>query len=80
MEDATSQGRVDMTVLFQGRVLVFEFKVVEQEPEGRAMEQLLARNYAAKYLDRGEPVFLIGVEFSREQRTVTGFQARAVDG
>ncbi|NCC24738.1 MAG: hypothetical protein EOM25_05990 [Deltaproteobacteria bacterium] len=76
VEDATSRGRVDMTVFFEGRVLVFEFKVVELEPEGRAMEQLLFRDYAAKYRDRGEPVFLIGVEFSREKRSVAGFEWR----
>jgi hypothetical protein len=76
VEDATSRGRVDMTVLFEGRIYIFEFKVVELEPEGRAMEQLLTRDYAAKYQGRNEPVYLIAVEFSREKRTVVGFEAR----
>ena len=40
VEDATSHGRVDMTVLFQNEVLIFEFKVVEMGPEGKAMQQL----------------------------------------
>jgi len=79
VEDATSRGRVDMTVFFEGRVYIFEFKVVDQEPEGRAMDQLVARDYAAKYRSRGEPVYLIAVEFNREQRTVVGFEARTAD-
>jgi len=79
VEDATSRGRVDMTVLFEKRVYIFEFKVVELEPEGRAMEQLLSREYAAKYRSRAEPVYLIAVEFSREKRTLVGFEARTAD-
>ncbi|MFA7426097.1 MAG: AAA family ATPase [Desulfosarcinaceae bacterium] len=78
VEDTTSQGRVDMAVLFEGRVLLFEFKVVEQAPEGKALAQLVAKGYADKYLDRGEPVYLIGVEFSRRTRSVCGFEVQEV--
>ncbi len=78
VEDATSQGKVDMTVLFNNVVLIFEFKVVEIEPGGRAMEQLLNKAYADKYMDRGEPVFLIGVEFSREKHELVGFEVETV--
>ncbi|VBB43551.1 conserved hypothetical protein [uncultured Desulfatiglans sp.] len=78
VEDATSRGRVDMTVLFVGRVFVFEFKVVELEPEGRALEQILARRYAEKYQDLGRPIHLIGVEFSRKERNLCGFEVRSL--
>ncbi|MFA7607825.1 MAG: PD-(D/E)XK nuclease domain-containing protein, partial [Rhodocyclaceae bacterium] len=66
-------GRLDMAVRFNGNVYLFEFKVVELEPEGAALAQIKARGYADKYRDRNEPVHLIGVEFSREQRKVVGF-------
>jgi len=78
LEDATSRGRVDMTVLFEGRVFVFEFKVVEQEPEGRALEQILARRYADKYLDLRRPIHLIGIEFSRRERNLCAFEVRSL--
>ncbi|NCC84326.1 MAG: hypothetical protein EOM03_09395, partial [Clostridia bacterium] len=42
LEDATSEGRIDMTVLFDGAVFIFEFKVVEDNPGGRALEQIKA--------------------------------------
>ena len=74
LEDATSLGRIDMTVLFDGAVFIFEFKVVEDSPEGRALEQIKTKRYAKKYRAPGQPIHLIGIEFSRQTRTVTGFE------
>ncbi|MCQ4346397.1 ATP-binding protein [Pseudomonas stutzeri] len=74
LEDTTHHGRIDMTVLFNGHVYLFEFKVVELVPEGKALQQLIERGYADKYRARGEPIHLIGVEFSRERRSVVGFE------
>ena len=39
------------------------------------VETLFERGYADKYRGRGEPIHLIGVEFSRETRNVTAFEA-----
>jgi hypothetical protein len=78
VEETTSRGRVDMAVLFSGRVFLFEFKVVEMAPEGKALEQLVAKGYADKYLDRGEPIDLIGVEFSRRERGICGFAVQTI--
>ncbi len=72
-EEASNAGRLDMAVRFNGQVYLFEFKVVELEPEGGALAQLKARGYADRYRDRNEPIHLVGVEFSREQRRVVGF-------
>ena len=76
-EEASNAGRLDMAVRFNGQVYLFEFKVVELEPEGAALEQIKGRGYADKYRDRNEPIHLIGVEFSREQRKVVGFAVEA---
>jgi hypothetical protein len=43
-------------------------------PEGKAMEQLLAKGYAEKYRQYDEPIHLVGVEFSRESRNIVGFE------
>ncbi len=82
VEDATNHGRIDMAVVFnesgvrsrEGRVYIFEFKVVELVPEGRALEQLKAKRYYEKYLREAREVYLIGVEFSRADRNIVGFQ------
>jgi hypothetical protein len=74
LEDTTNHGRIDMAVLFEAQVFLFEFKVVELVPDGRALAQLQARGYADKYAARGEPIHLIGVEFSSAQRNIVGFE------
>ena len=77
-EDATSQGRIDLTLKFNERVWLFEFKVVELEPEGRALRQIKDRGYADKYRAMGQPIHLIGIEFSREQRALVGFEVETL--
>lgn len=74
LEDATNHGQIDMTVRFDQHLYLFEFKVVELAPEGRALQQIKDRGYAEKYRATGEVIHLIGVEFSRETRTVVGFE------
>ncbi len=75
VEESSAAGRLDMAVRTGGRVYLFEFKVTEQAGEGAALAQLRERGYAAKYRGRGEPIHLIGVEFSRTTRTLTAFEA-----
>ncbi len=74
LEDASRLGRLDMAVRFNGQVYLFEFKVVELEPEGAALQQIKDRGYADKYRATGQPIHQIGVEFSREQRSVVRFE------
>jgi hypothetical protein len=78
LEDATNQGRIDMTVRFNSRIYLFEFKVVELAPEGRALQQIKDQGYADKYRALGQPIHLIGVEFSREGRNVVGFEVETL--
>ena len=78
VEDSTNKGRIDMTVLVAGAVWVFEFKVVELVPQGKALAQIRDRGYADKYRGRGEPVHLIGVEFSRVDRNIVGFEVETL--
>ncbi|ACB34595.1 protein of unknown function DUF1703 [Leptothrix cholodnii SP-6] len=78
VEDATHHGRIDMVVLFEGRVFIFEFKVVEQAARGEALRQIRERGYADKYRSRGEPIHLIGVEFSKADRNIVGFEVETL--
>ncbi|MEN9868722.1 MAG: hypothetical protein RL748_4312, partial [Pseudomonadota bacterium] len=74
VEDATNHGRIDMAVIMPERIWLFEFKVVESAPKGRALQQLIDKGYADKYRAHGLPIQLLGVEFSREARNVVGFE------
>ncbi len=77
VEDATNKGRIDLALRTGDRVYLFEFKVVEQVPDGRALAQLQAKGYAEKYRAPGVTVTLVGVEFSRAQRNLVGFEVAA---
>ena len=48
--------------------------MVEQATAGAALAQLRERGYVDKYRASGEPIHLIGVEFSKEARDVTAFE------
>ncbi len=78
LEDPTNQGRIDMTLLFAGRVFLFEFKVVEMNPAGSALQQLKDMNYADKYRALSQPIHLIGVEFSKASRNIVGFEVETL--
>ena len=73
-EESSNAGRLDMAVRFNHQIYLFEFKVVAGEAEGRALRRIKERGYADKYRAEGYPLHLIGVEFSRERRTVVGFE------
>ena len=75
--DASSRGRLDMAVRTAGHVYLFEFKVVERTPEGKALAQLEERGYADKYRHLGQPIHLVGVEFSSETRNLAAFVVEA---
>ena len=70
VEDTSSSGRLDLAVRTVGRVFLFEFKVQEQAGRHAALEQLKERGYADKYRRLGEPVHLVGVEFSSQTRNL----------
>jgi len=67
-EDVTNHGRIDLTILWPGRAYLLEFKVIQLSGAGRALAQLLSRNYAQKYT--GQPITLIGMEFSSVERNL----------
>ena len=78
LEDPTNFGCIDMTVLFNGHVFLFEFKVVKVKSRGGALKQIKERNYAQKYQGRAEPIHLIGIEFSKTTRNIVRFEVETL--
>ncbi len=74
VEESTSLGRLDMAVRSSGHVYIFEFKVIEQAGPGTALAQLKQRRYADRYRSSGEPIHLVGVEFSSAERNIKRFE------
>ena len=80
VEDASSHGRADMVVLTGGQAFVLEFKMADREGDvdaalDAAISQMRERRYAEKYLDREEPVHLLGVACGREARNLLKIRA-----
>jgi hypothetical protein len=85
-EDVTNDGQVDMTVFFENKVYVFEFKVIEMTEAGSALQQIKDKKYYEKYLSnptvgelhvthpQQQKIYLIGVEFSKENKNITNFE------
>jgi hypothetical protein len=78
-EDSSSSGRLDMAVQFNGQVYLFEFKVVEEEAEGKALQQIQDKKYADKSRALNQPIHLLGIEFSKKARNVVGFEVESLD-
>ena len=78
LEDPTSIGRIDMSMHFCGHIYLFEFKVVELTPKGAALQQLKDKGYADKFKASGQPIHLIGVEFSKASRNIVGFEVETL--
>ncbi|MEM7180910.1 MAG: AAA family ATPase [Spirochaetota bacterium] len=74
-EEPSNHGQVDMTVLFESKVYVFEFKVIEMTEQGSALTQIKEKRYYQKHLGmEHKEIYLIGVEFSKEERNITSYE------
>ena len=70
-EDASSHGRVDISIQLGANTYIIEFKVVKRKSKtNSALQQIIQRGYAAKYAGK---VYQIGIEFSETKRNVVGF-------
>ena len=70
-EDASSLGRVDLTIQLAGNTYVVEFKVVKRKSKANsALQQIIQRGYASKYSGK---VYQVGIEFSESKRNIIGF-------
>ena len=60
-----------MIVKLENRVLIFEFKVVDiDKTPGTALEQIHKKGYADRYRAQNSDIYLIGVEFDRNERNI----------
>ena len=66
-EVQTNKGYIDAVAETEGHVYVMEFKVGKA---AEAMQQIKAKGYHEKYLNRGKPVTLLGVGFDPKDRNI----------
>jgi hypothetical protein len=74
VEESSNAGRLDMAVLMDKRALIFEFKLVEDQAEGKALAQILEKGYDQPHRAAGREVHCIGIEFSKAKRNIVGWE------
>ncbi|MBW2012075.1 MAG: PD-(D/E)XK nuclease domain-containing protein [Deltaproteobacteria bacterium] len=73
-EDTTNHGRIDLTIVCKDKIYIIEFKVIEvDKTKGSALEQIKSKNYSGKYQGKGKKIYLIGIEFSKEDKNIKNF-------
>jgi hypothetical protein len=77
VEESSNAGRLDMAVLMDNRALIFEFKLVEDQAEGKALAQILEKGYDQPHRAAGREVHCIGIEFSKAKRNIVGWETRS---
>jgi len=76
-EDITNLGRIDLTLEYEDKVFIIEFKLSEKAT-GSALKQIKEKRYYEKYQSY-KNIYLIGIEFSREQRNIIGYEWEKVE-
>ena len=70
-EDASSRGRVDLSIQLGANTYIIEFKVVKRKARNNsALQQIIQSGYATKYSGN---VYQIGIEFSETRRNIVAF-------
>ena len=78
VEEPTSQGRMDMTVFFENRIYIFEFKVLRKTDTNsldkiadKALQQIKEKAYADKYQTIGKQIYQIGMAFDEVNKGIS---------
>jgi len=66
-EDVTNKGRIDLTVKMPNSIIIIEFKV----DGSSAIKQIEEKKYHEKYLDSNLPIYIVGIEFDKEDRNIS---------
>ena len=79
-EDTTNNGRVDLTLIIRNCAYIFELKTtnknrkIQDENTNTALEQIKSKGYVQKYqTGTYDKIYLIGAEFSEDERNLTDF-------
>ena len=77
-EDVTNRGRIDLTLKLDSRVFIIEFKVIDKiekdSDKSSALEQIIKNNYAQKYQSQSKEIYLLGIEFCKDEKNICSFE------
>ncbi|MCP4110318.1 MAG: hypothetical protein GY749_33150, partial [Desulfobacteraceae bacterium] len=76
-EVLTSTGRIDIAVEFDDKVYIIELKC--NYSSEKAVQQILDKKYYEKYAETGREIYLMGINFDTEKRSVDDWQWGTLD-
>lgn len=71
-EDATSTGRINLTLETPDKILVLEFKLAKYGSAEEALQQIINKNYVDKFQADKRSIYLIGISFDEVKKEVCG--------
>ena len=74
-EDVTNKGRIDLTIKFDNKVYIFEFKINSND----VLSQIKEKKYYEKYLSADSEVYIIGICFDTKKRNLTSFEYEKIE-
>jgi hypothetical protein len=79
IEDNTSKGRIDLTILLNKSIVyIIEFKVIQNSKEkGKALKQIEQKQYYKKYLNY-EKIYIIGIELNKAKKKIANFEYKKI--
>ena len=79
-EDTTNRGRIDLSIIMENKIYIFEFKVTDIDIHaGKALQQIKKMKYHEKYLSAGKQIYLVGVEFNSGKRNISAVEWEIID-
>ena len=69
-EDVSNTGRIDLTLMFEEKVYIVEFKVGSAD----ALQQIREKKYYQKYLKSYKQIYLIGINFDENEKNISNFK------
>ena len=75
-EKETSNGRIDLAMIFSGLVYIFEFKYTNENIScaETALQQIKDKRYADSYKHLQHEIVCVGVSFSKEKRGINDYK------
>lgn len=79
-EEATSHGRIDLSLDVLEYYIILEFKLNKNGNAQSAIQQIKERGYTDKYKMQNKPIYLIGISFDTNTRNIHDFASELASG
>ena len=83
-EDVTNKGRIDLSIIFDDKVYIIEFKVAQKTDSFSGLTQIKEKKYYEKYLNPksqilNPKIYLVGIVFSEKEKNIINFEWEEVE-